>query len=348
MAADVTIVIATYNRPALLACAIKSVMLQSFQNWLLYIVGDACDDKTEEIVAKFEDLRIHYCNLPTRCGEQSGPNSAGIAAANTKYVALLNQDDIWFPNHLELALNKLKETDASFYCAGAVLTAHTHNKVTGRERSIFSLTNRTERTFEEMFYSHPDYLEPASAWVFSKEIFDEIGPWAPAATLYRTPLEDWLLRLWASGAASILSDEVTVIKCCINKGKHWKKLHKDAALYSRTENEQLALSRILEAGKTQKLWDIVESDLAEFKEKAKHPTRHQGSKLSVPFRQLVNAESARSFRQNGHDAFTDFCESVGLRKGQALETLLQRRTGEALPIHESWDEMIRFAKAAFS
>jgi len=345
--ADVTIVVATYNRPALLKCALQSVLRQSYQNWRLYIVGDACTPETGEMISSFADPRIEYCNLPDRCGEQSGPNSAGIAAATTPYVALLNQDDIWFPNHLELALTKLKNTGASFYCAGSVMTAHTHNKVTGKERSVFSLENRKKRSFEEMFYSHPDYLEPASAWVFTKDVFDKVGPWAPAGTLYRAPLEDWLLRVWVSGASCLLSDDVSVIKCCINKGKFWKKTDKEAALYFRPEGEQLVLSRILEAGMIQELWTIIRNDLSEFKAKARHTERYTGSQFAEPFQKLVHAEAARDFRKGGRDTFTEFCKHAGIRKGQSLETLLERRTGETLPRHENWDDMILFAQEHF-
>ena len=160
---EVTIVVSTYNRPAVLKCAIESVLLQTFQNWQLYIVGDACGEKTAEMISAFNDPRIQYCNLPTRCGEQSGPNSAGIAAANTRYVALLNQDDIWLPNHLEVALAQLRKTNISFYCAGAAITGLTQNRLTKKEEAKFILKTHKNRTFEEMFFSHPDYLEPASA-----------------------------------------------------------------------------------------------------------------------------------------------------------------------------------------
>ncbi|MFB3056307.1 MAG: glycosyltransferase family 2 protein, partial [Ignavibacteriaceae bacterium] len=75
----VTIVISTYNRPDVLSVAIKSVILQTFSNWKILVIGDHCNQETEKAVTSFNDSRIHYINLPHRVGTQSGPNSVGIA-----------------------------------------------------------------------------------------------------------------------------------------------------------------------------------------------------------------------------------------------------------------------------
>jgi len=345
--AEVTVVISTYNRPAVLKSAIQSVLLQTFQNWQIYIVGDACAGDTGQLTASFEDPRIHFCNLPARCGEQSGPNSAGMAAANTEYIALLNQDDVWLPNHLETALSKLKKSGSAFYCSGFATTAYAVNHVTGRKRAVFVLKNKAQRTFEQMFYEHPDYLEPASAWVFTKELFNQVGPWRPAGEIYRTPLEDWLLRIWGSGAAHILSDELTVIKC--NAVKSLPPTPEDAGkgLYAMQEHEQAALMHYLNRGDEGKLIAIIDRDIAKFQSSARHTVRFQGLDYHKPFQRLVHKKSAKVFIESQHDAFSDFCKEVGLPKGGVLKSLLQRRTGEDLPMYSNWDDMIHYAKEAF-
>jgi len=346
-AAEVTIIVATYNRPYVLKCAIESVLLQRFANWQLYIVGDACGQETVGLIASFDDPRIHYCNLPKRCGEQSGPNSAGIAAATTKYVALLNQDDIWLPDHLEVALKRLKRADASFYCAGAAITGLTKNRATQKEEAKFILTSQKNRTFETMFFSHPDYLEPASAWVFTKEVFDKVGPWTPAATLYRTPLEDWLLRLWRSGLRHILSDDITVIKCNVLKHRNAANPKIKTSLYSQKETEQCSLIGFLHKGEVDQLKHIIGSNVAELAAVARHPERFKGSDLYERYEALVNRDAARGFFEEGRDSYTDFCNLAGIRKGQSIKSLLRHRTGEKLPNHKNWDDIIQFAQNSF-
>jgi glycosyltransferase involved in cell wall biosynthesis len=93
----VSIVTATYNRRRALACTIESVRRQSFEDWEMIIVGDACTDDTAETVAKFADPRIRFINLTRNFGEQAGPNNVGFAAANGPIIAFLNHDDLWLP-----------------------------------------------------------------------------------------------------------------------------------------------------------------------------------------------------------------------------------------------------------
>ena len=98
---DVTVIVATYNRAAVLKEALRCLMAQTHQSWRALIIGDHCTDETAEVVAAFNDPRLSFHNLPERFGEQAGPNSIGLALARTEYVAFLNQDDLWFPDHLE-------------------------------------------------------------------------------------------------------------------------------------------------------------------------------------------------------------------------------------------------------
>ena len=72
---------ATYNRPAVLAFAIRSVLAQDFADWELIVVGDRCSEATGVLVGSFADRRIRYINLALNTGEQSGPNNVGIARA---------------------------------------------------------------------------------------------------------------------------------------------------------------------------------------------------------------------------------------------------------------------------
>src|SRR3954449_1280859 len=97
----VSIVVATYNRSNVLELAIASARAQTFTDWEMHVVGDACTDDSEQVVASFADPRIHWTNLPVNHGDQSGPNNHGVERSRGRYVAFLNQDDLWFPDHLE-------------------------------------------------------------------------------------------------------------------------------------------------------------------------------------------------------------------------------------------------------
>src|SRR5438105_2863275 len=108
----ISVITATYNRSNVLALAIKSVLWQTLSDWELWVVGDACTDDTERVVASFDNPRIHFLNLQRNVGQQSGPNNLGFHQSAGRFIAYLNHDDLWLPDHLEAALDGINNTNA--------------------------------------------------------------------------------------------------------------------------------------------------------------------------------------------------------------------------------------------
>lgn len=105
----VSVILATYNWTSVLRLAIRSVLAQSFRDFELLVVGDCCTDDTEEIVASFGDPRIRWHNLPQNSGNQAGPNNAGLEMARGEFTAYMHQDDLWFPEHLQVLVPAMRE-----------------------------------------------------------------------------------------------------------------------------------------------------------------------------------------------------------------------------------------------
>ena len=120
----VSVVIATYGRPEVLTQCLRTVQQQTVADWEVLVIGDACNRSTGRAIAALEDPRIHYANLPARCGEQSIPNSVGLALARAPFVAFLNHDDYWLPDHLEIGLTRLEETRADLCTTSAVFAVY--------------------------------------------------------------------------------------------------------------------------------------------------------------------------------------------------------------------------------
>jgi glycosyltransferase involved in cell wall biosynthesis len=103
----VTVIIPTYNRSAVLAYAIRSVLWQTFTDFELLVVGDGCTDESEAVVRGVADSRVRWINLPANTGHQSGPNNEGLRQARGDVIAYLGHDDLWLPHHLECLLDGL-------------------------------------------------------------------------------------------------------------------------------------------------------------------------------------------------------------------------------------------------
>jgi glycosyltransferase involved in cell wall biosynthesis len=108
----VSVIIATYNYSSVLRHAIRSVLSQTYPNYELLVVGDACTDDSEEVVASFDDPRVTWINREKNSGTQAGPNNSGLERAAGRYVAYLGHDDLWHPWHLAAVVGSLESTGA--------------------------------------------------------------------------------------------------------------------------------------------------------------------------------------------------------------------------------------------
>lgn len=94
----VSIVIPTKNRPALLKKTIESVLVQTFQEWEIIIVYNSSDKNTEKQITNFikDEPRIKFFNVPeSKTGGISEYLNFGILRSSGKYIARLDDDDIW-------------------------------------------------------------------------------------------------------------------------------------------------------------------------------------------------------------------------------------------------------------
>lgn len=117
---QVSVVIPTYNRAGLLGRAIASVLGQTYSDFELIVVDDGSRDHTVSVVGGFDDPRIRFVRLARNRGQPVARN-AGIAHAQGDWVALLDSDDEWLPQKLELQMDRARRhSDARpdvIYCA---------------------------------------------------------------------------------------------------------------------------------------------------------------------------------------------------------------------------------------
>jgi glycosyltransferase involved in cell wall biosynthesis len=108
----ISVIIPTYNWSAALRLAIRSVLLQTMQDFELFVIGDGCTDDSEQVVRSFQDSRISWHSLDRNYGSQWAANNLGIGLARADLIAYLGHDDIWYPTHLEAILRTARETGA--------------------------------------------------------------------------------------------------------------------------------------------------------------------------------------------------------------------------------------------
>lgn len=108
----VTVIIAAYNRSEVLRHALASAIGQTYRRLEILVIGDACTDDSEQVVAAAGDPRVRWINLERNSGSQAGPNQAGLEAAHGELIAYLGQDDVWRRDHVALLVADLERSGA--------------------------------------------------------------------------------------------------------------------------------------------------------------------------------------------------------------------------------------------
>lgn len=195
---EVSVIVATYNRSNVLLLALRSLMAQDFSDWECWVIGDACTDDTEAVVASLGDSRIHFHNLPANIGEQSGPNNEGVTRSRGRYIAYLNHDDLWFPDHLSSLLGTIRPgtADVVFSLLATVKKSDTPHRMTSPDAN-----GRWD----------PRVNIPASSWLVKREAYDRVGPWRYFRQIHLVPSQDWLFRAWRVGLVIECSMQLTVL-----------------------------------------------------------------------------------------------------------------------------------------
>lgn len=117
----VSVVIPTYNRPELLCeRSIPSALAQTHQNIEIVVVGDGSPPEVGEALAFLDEPRIRYFNLSVQGPYSDEPERAwlavgtpaynrAIAEARGRWLAPLDDDDTFTPDHIERLLDEARE-----------------------------------------------------------------------------------------------------------------------------------------------------------------------------------------------------------------------------------------------
>lgn len=103
----VSVIITTHNRCAKLKRALDSVLTQTFKDFEVIIVDDASSDGTEEFLRLAGDPRVRSIRHTENRGGPEARNT-GIRDARGIYIALLDDDDMWFPEKLDKQVKKME------------------------------------------------------------------------------------------------------------------------------------------------------------------------------------------------------------------------------------------------
>ncbi len=199
----VSIVVRTMNRPAYLRNALTSLANQTYRPLEVIVIEDGPATAQSEIDAFINTpgLALKYRPLGVNHGRCWAGNE-GLRMATGTFVGLLDDDDLLYPDHVEVLVRELlrrRSTHKAAYAASfEVKASYLKDIISPREyRSFFFGYSRESLTSRNLF--------PIQAVLFDMALFDALGGFDEGLDV----LEDWDLWLRYSGATDFLPVEKT-------------------------------------------------------------------------------------------------------------------------------------------
>jgi GalNAc5-diNAcBac-PP-undecaprenol beta-1,3-glucosyltransferase len=109
-----SVILPTYQHSTLLPFAIESVLEQACREFELLVIVDGADPATLRVCQKFakQDHRVQFFSFPK--GQRNGEvyrDEVLRKHARGKFVAYQSDDDLWFPEHLDVLQKELATAD---------------------------------------------------------------------------------------------------------------------------------------------------------------------------------------------------------------------------------------------
>jgi glycosyltransferase involved in cell wall biosynthesis len=112
----VSVIMNCYNGDKYLREAIDSVYAQSYENWEIIIFDNGSIDNTAQIADLYDSkLKYHYYEKKVTLAEA---RQMAFSYSKGEWLAILDQDDLWYPEKLMIQINAIKNSDYILCYAG--------------------------------------------------------------------------------------------------------------------------------------------------------------------------------------------------------------------------------------
>ena len=171
-----SVCIGAYNRKDYIRECVDSALAQTWPNKEIVVVDDASTDGTREILQSYGDS-IRLILRDANSGVCSVTRNEAAAVAKGKYVALLDSDDVWYPEKLAKQVAFLEANPSVPLCHTLCHVIDERSRVIGVRQSQ-DVVPPTGMIFERLL---EHCWVTISTVMVRKSLFDEVGWFNPAA-----------------------------------------------------------------------------------------------------------------------------------------------------------------------
>ena len=174
-----SIVIPTYNSADFISECLSSIFAQTYQNFEIIIIDNFSGDRTLEKIGEFKSKNIQVFQNHNY-GVIAVSRNLGISKASGEYIALLDSDDFWYENKLQVCAEYLEKHDIVCH----LLDGSHGRKFKHKSQSL---------TFKKLFMS--GNCIATSSVVFKKSLVHNIGTFSEDRGLNTAEDYDYWLKI---------------------------------------------------------------------------------------------------------------------------------------------------------
>ena len=128
----VSVIMNCYNGQTYLADAIKSVLLQTYNNFEVIFWDNQSQDNSASIYKSFKDKRLKYYYAKKHTSLYQARNLA-LKKSRGKLIAFLDTDDVWFKDKLSSQIKQIKNKKSALVYSNYYIL----NQVTGLKKIAY-------------------------------------------------------------------------------------------------------------------------------------------------------------------------------------------------------------------
>jgi len=151
----VSVLVPTFNRRRVLAEALASLVRQTYANFEAFVVNDG-GEPVADLVAAFNDPRLIMIDRRENRGKAHCLNEA-LGRARGKYVAYLDDDDLFYPHHLASLVHALETRPECGAAYTDLYKVHCRVRPDG-QRQVLGKVVTVSRDFDRFFICYFNHV----------------------------------------------------------------------------------------------------------------------------------------------------------------------------------------------
>lgn len=178
----ISVIIPSYNHEKFIKECVDSVLEQTYENLELIIIDDGSKDKTTDILKGYNDSRMKVV-FQENAGAHNAINR-GLSLATGEYLTILNSDDVYMKNRLELIVDYLLKNPEVSLVSSYIEIIDMNSKKLGIKQAWRNMEPWLIEHKEKSFAGTDDpvknlimtnYISTTSNMVFTRKLYEDVG-----------------------------------------------------------------------------------------------------------------------------------------------------------------------------